>query len=414
MRGSPRLRSLMLVAALSWMVIVNSIVIFKNQYRIAHGYGDFASLYTAGTQVLRGQGDDLYNPSAQWKVQQEFASGVTIRQGPLPYVRPPFEALLFSRLAAWPYPTALLRWTILKLVLLLAVPFIVVRRRSWKAVIPLWAVGILAIGTFPEYMDLLMGQDAALFTCLFAVSYWLLDTHRDALAGLMLGLALFKFQLVIPFVLVLLIAGRIRLLIGFATAAAAVIATSIGVSGWDSFYQYPRYLLALNRIAGAGMIWPENQMNLRGLLTFFTGSKPYPGPIHWLLAPIALAAIIFAGLQWRKADDRLLPEAFGLALIVTIVTSYYAYDYDLLLLMVPLVAFCARTDYSHVDNLTRNLEHAGMLLLLLTPAYWFARDNLNAECLMVLPLIAVGIALVRRLKIASKPPSQPALADGRA
>ena len=56
--------------------------------------------------------------------------------------------------------------------------------------------------------------------------------------------------------------------------------------GWKSFLQYPAYLLALNRGKGAGMIWAEQQINLRGLLTLFVGRSPYPGHIHWLLAPV--------------------------------------------------------------------------------------------------------------------------------
>jgi len=194
MPGTSKLRILFLAAALGWMAIANAVMLWNTRFQIQHGYGDFASFYTAGTQVRRGLGTDLYNHAAQWRVQQEFAAGVTIRQIPLPYIRPPFEALLFSLFAAWPYPTALLLWTILKLALLIAIPFIVLRGRPWNEPIPLWAVGFLTLGTFPEFMDLLMGQDAPLVAFLFEISYWQLDSHRDALAGFILGLALFKFS----------------------------------------------------------------------------------------------------------------------------------------------------------------------------------------------------------------------------
>ena len=97
-----------------------------------------------------------------------------------------------------------------------------------------------------------------------------------------------------------------------------------------------------------------------------------------------------------------MAEGFGLALIVAITTSYYAYDYDLLLLIVPLLAMRARPADAHpADRLTRYLEAAGLLALLLTPVYWFARVRLQAECLMTLPLLALGIALARRLSQAA-------------
>jgi hypothetical protein len=101
-----------------------------------------------------------------------------------------------------------------------------------------------------------------------------------------------------------------------------------------------------------------------------------------------------------------LAEGFGLATIVAIVTSYYANDYDLLLLIVPLLAMSARLDDApkldapNPDWVTRYLEATGLLLLLLTPVYWFARVKLQAESLMTLPLLAVGVALARRLSYA--------------
>src|ERR1017187_3435149 len=91
---------------------------------------------------------------------------------------------------------------------------------------PRWATGLLLLGTFPEFMDLLMGQDAPLLAFLFAISFWQLATDRDVGAGVILGLALFKFQLVIPFVVMLWIAGRKKVLPGFALSAFAVLVIS--------------------------------------------------------------------------------------------------------------------------------------------------------------------------------------------
>ena len=390
-------RSWLVAAALLGMAIGNGLVLWKSRVQMGQGYGDFANFYTAGTLVRKGLGAELYNSTAQWKVQQEFASEVKMRRGPLRYTRPPFEAIFFSVFATWPYATALLLWTGLKLALLSALPFVVVRGRFWKERFPRWATVLLVLGTFPAFMDLLMGQDAVLLAFLFAICFWQLETGRDMGAGLTLGLALFKFQLAIPFFVALWIAGRKRVLPGFATSATAVLAISAALVGWRELLKYPGYLLALNQAMGVG-IAPENQMTLRGLLTLFVGRLPYPGRIHWALAPVALGAIVYTGLIWRKAGDRFLAEGFGLAALVAIVTSYYAYDYDLLFLIVPLLAMRSRPDDApKADRVTRYLEATGLLLLLLAPVYWFARVQLKAECLMTLPLLALGVALARRL-----------------
>jgi hypothetical protein len=332
----------------------------------------------------------------------------------LRYLRPPFEALLFSVFATWPYAIALLLWTGFKLALLSAIPFVVVRGGFWKERFPRWAMIALVLGTFPEFMDLLMGQDAALLAFLFAISFWQLATDRDRGAGLTLGLALFKFQLVIPFVVMLWIGGRKRIWPGFATSAVAVLAISAVIVGWKGLLKYPGYLLALNQATGVGIV-PESQINLRGLFTLIVGRLSSPESIYWVLAPVALGAILYTGLIWRKARGRSssLAEGFGLATIVALVTSYYTNDYDLLLLIVPLLAMGARPDDTAkpdrvtrcisrylTRDLTRYLEATGLLLLLLTPVYWFARVELQAECLMTLPLLAVGIGLARRLRYA--------------
>jgi len=382
------------------MAVSNGVMLWNTRVRIRQGYGDFAPFYTAGTMVRRGLGTELYNPAAQWKVQREFASEVKIRQGPLPYLRPPFEALLFSLFARWPYVTALLLWTTIKLALLAAIPFIVVRGRIWREGFPLWMTGILVLGTYPAFLDMLMGQDAVLLAFLFAVCFWQLETGRDAGAGVSLGLALIKFQLALPFFLILWISGRKRVLAGFVTSTSIVGAISAAVVGWRGLLKYPGYLLALNRSVGVG-IAPETHINLRGLLIFFVGRLPYPGPIYWMLAPVAVGAIVYTGLIWRKAGQRFLAEGFGLAAVAVIVTSYYACAYDLLLLIVPLLAMRTRPDDApKADRVSRYLEVTGLLLVLLTPAYWFVRLQFQAESLMALPLLALGVALARRLSAA--------------
>src|SRR5260370_20818378 len=171
MPGTPRLRSWLLATALVWMAITNGAILWNTRVEVRKGYSDFASFYTAGTLVRRGRGAELYNHKTQWNVQQEFASEVKIRQGPLPYIRPPFEALFFSVFAAWPYVTALFIWTCLKLALLAASPFVVVRRRSWQAQTPLLAVALLTLVTFAGFMEMLIGHYAPLLVFLFRISY---------------------------------------------------------------------------------------------------------------------------------------------------------------------------------------------------------------------------------------------------
>ena len=101
----PRYR--LVVIFLVAMAIVHGIEFWQQRTKIFAGYGDFSSLYTAGLLVRQGEGNLLYDRSEQWKWQQKFAPNVDIRQGPMPFIRPPFEALIFLPLTYFPYPTAL-------------------------------------------------------------------------------------------------------------------------------------------------------------------------------------------------------------------------------------------------------------------------------------------------------------------
>ena len=394
-----RLSQWLAITALIAMAFGNLLVLWNTRVRMREGYGDFSSFYAAGVLVRRGLGHELYNPAAVWKVQQEFAAGVNIRQGPLPYIRPPFEALLFALFAAWPYSKALLLWTGFKLLLLAIIPFFVIGGRPHPRVLPALAVGPLLLGTFPEFMDLLMGQDATFLLLLFAISFRLLAAKKNMVAGFTLGLALFKFQLVFPFVVMVWIAGNRKVLRGFVISGFGVVLISVLIVGWRGLFDYPAYLLELNRSVTAGMITPHYQVNLRGLLTLVVGRSAYPGFIHLALIPSAIVGCVCAGLIWRRAEGSLLAEGYGLALVVAIVTSYYAYDYDMLLLAVPIMAIFARGEIWRERNaVLRYIENAGLVLILIAPLYWFLRERLEAECLMAIPLTAVGIGFARRLR----------------
>ena len=383
--------------ALLCMAIGNAIVLWKSRIEMGQGYGDFANFYTAGTLIRRGLARELYDTNAQWKVQQEFASEVKIRRSPMRYIRPPYEALLFAVFAEWPYPRAVFLWTLFKLVFYAALPFVVVHGRDWREGFPLWVTVLMILGTFPAFMDLLMGQDAVLLAFLFAVCFWQLDTGKDVGAGVTLGLALFKFQLVIPFVVILWMAGRRRMLRGFSVSAVIVVIISAAIVGWKGMIDYPRQLLALNETRGVG-IFPQVHITLRGLLSTLMHRIPSRG-LDLLLMLVELGAIVFVGTMWRRAGQRYFAVGFALAAVTTIATNAYAADYDLLILIVPLLGMLTHSvGGENPDKITRLLETVALALLLLTPIYWFTRVRLDAECLMVIPLLVIGVALTRRLQ----------------
>ncbi len=152
--------------------------------------------------------------------------------------------------------------------------------------------------------------------------------------------------------------------------------------------------------------------NLRGLLTSFLGCAPYPGPIHWLLLPVAVAAIVLTARIWR----RLMNTGFSgfalgycMALPVAILTSYYAYSYDMALLVVPLLLLgdgfldLHTMDRAELPPFSRRMIAVGLLLLIFTPLYWALILRLDSPYLLVVPMfmLAIGIGSMIRQPLPS-------------
>lgn len=409
-----RARHRFIAAFLLGMAVANGITFWQERGRILAGYGDFSALYTGGSLARQGQGRALYDLRRQWSFQQENFPTVDIRRGPMPYIRPPFEALVFLPLTFFRYPVALALWSLTKVILLwLAIRWLP-RPGPFGSVYPPWFEAVLCLGFFPVFLDLFQGQDAILLLLMVAATLNRLQLEKNVVAGLVLALGLFKFLLVVPIAIMVALGGRPRILAGFLPGAAILVAVSCVVSGVSVLSAYPLYLLSLNRASGVGVVTAQSMPNLRGVLSAFLGRAPYPGAIHWLLLPAAVAAIVLTARLWRATinrDFRGLAFGYCLALLVAILTSYYAYTYDMTLLLVPLLLlggeFIDQPNLAPVprNTVARNMMACGWLLLICTPLYWALILRVERPYLLALPMfiLALGIAGVMQGELAATP-----------
>jgi hypothetical protein len=405
MSGKLRSRYRFVAAFLLGMAVVHGIEFWKERAKIQAGYGDFSAFYTAGSLVRQGQGRFLYDLGRQWRMQQEFAPNVDIRKGPMPFIRPPFEALAFLPLTYFSYPVALAIWSLAKLVLLWIALSVLPRPSPFTRVYPRWLEFLLCLGFFPVFLDLFQGQDAILLLLIVTWALNRLQCRKDVAAGAILALGLFKFHLLVPIAIMLWFAGRARILAGLLPGAAALVAVSWVIVGPRVLLAYPAYLLNLNQTASVGFVTAESMPNLRGLLSAFVGRSPYPGPIHWLLLPAAVVGIVVVARVWRpvvSTNYTGLALGYCLALLVAILTSYYARSYDMTLLVVPLLLLGGKfldapgLKEPKVPATPRFMIAAGLLLLVCTPLYWALIIGLDCPYLLVVPMfiLAAGVAMV--------------------
>jgi len=387
----PRLRSLLLLA-LAGMVGMHAWVFFTLRQQVRQGYPDFTAFYAAGKLVRRGQGPQLYNMESQARVQQEFASGVKIRNGPLPFTHPPFEAALFAPLALLSYSSAYWLWNAASLLAL--VGFLLLLRphtrqlRAWSEAVPFLA----GLAFFPVFVCLLQGQDSLLLLLLFGLAFVAMKGGHDFLAGICLGLALFRFQLVLPVVAVLFLRRRWKLVAGFALTAVALAAVSAAVVGWGQVLNYPQELLRISHAQGAAAMNPRVMPNLRGAVSSLAGDGNFA---HVLIALISLALVGLAAERW-KADPQQPGFALGFALTLTVavMVSYHMMAHDLSVLLIPLLLAAEWLLRQSGRGIPRRLVTAAIGLLFLSPIYfllWFRYQRFSL-LFWVVALLAAGLS----------------------
>lgn len=397
------------------MIVAHGAIFWNLHRAIFAGYGDFAAFYTAGKLVQHHQGSELYNRSAQWRVQQEFAADVGNRQGPLAYVHPPFEALFFALLAYLKYPMAWVVWTGLKLCVLFAIPFLLnLCSASFPAISPA-KQALFSLATFPAAIDLLQGQDEIFLLLFFSLALIYLIKGGKFQAGLCLALALIKFQLVIPIVLIFLLRRQWRVVAGFASGAAVLLLISVALMGWNVLSSYPRYLLDIDQSSSLGVSIPSEMPNLRGL------TAPLADRIHgarsspWYLGSyilFTLAGVAIAAHYWPTGEPDLRRDlaGFSMALAITVVTAYYSYGYDLILLFIPLAL--EPTLFSGISPASwpRKAFLVATVLLLFTPLLWLLMNlrQFGWMALVVL-LFSVSLAGVIGVSKLTGPPLTPEL-----
>ncbi len=236
-----------------------------------------------------------------------------------PYVaRPAVFALLYRPLALFPYWTAFGIWAGLCLCAYFAATIILIRRLRLPAyLIPAYA------GFFPAIVGLISGQDACVVLLVLVSAWVLLDQQRDWLAGALIALCLYKYNLVLLIPLLLVIKRRFRALTSFGIGAIILTTASVALA---SPREYINLLIADPKLYSYFRV---------GLVGFSRAiGQPWCYPV---LAVIALAVCC-----WLM---RRLPmtEAFSTAIVGMLLISPHIAFYDSTLLTLPIAVVFARS-----------------------------------------------------------------------
>jgi len=279
---------------------------------------DFVAVWTAASLALGGHPAAGYD-QALLHAAEQTTIGAPV--GLITWHYPPSFLMLVLPLALLPYPAAAALWV--------ASTFAAFARLLQR-VAPHPLTGLAAL-IFPATAQcLISGQNGAFSAALIAGGLLSLES-RPVLAGLCWGLLSYKPQVAAAAFAALVFGRHWRVLgVAFAVAAALAVA-SLAVLGTEPWLGFLRGLGEVRALLEAGRV-PWDRM-----ATAFASARLAGFGVaasYGLQIAVALAALgILAQLWWRRAPLALA----GSALVLSIpLTTPYAYDYDLVMLLLPL------------------------------------------------------------------------------
>jgi hypothetical protein len=291
---------------------------------------DFGARYASGLMLREGYGPQLYNLEEQTRVQRELFDRAT----PLPEDHPPFEILLYEPLSRLTFLQAYFVWGLFNVAIWMASVYLL------RASVPVPRQNLrfllLCFTFFPLWLTLHGGQTSMLMLLSYSLALFHLKRRRAFATGASLGLGLFKFHLVLPFVLICALRGKWRLIAGFVAVAAVLAGISALVVGPGGLAQYAALLVYIARHPGDPSFSPIpvwDMPTLRGFLTAIWGGALRPEWISALTTPMTLGLLVFTAWRWRKVDRRRDERGqdlmFAAALVVTLLTSFHLFANDL-------------------------------------------------------------------------------------
>jgi Glycosyltransferase family 87 len=356
------------------------------------GGGDLRLLYTGAYMVRTGHGGLLYDFSAQKAFQDAL---VSVRAIPVPFTHPPYESLIFLPFSYLAYRAAFLAWLATNL-LFLALTFFFLRRHLVK-VGALWnwlPIGLFA-GFIPLSVTLLQGQDSILLLLLLTMAFRFKIADCELLAGLIVGLGVFRFQITLPIAILFLLWRRWRFSTGFGLSSFACFLCSLWIAGINGIRDYWGLLRGMSSSLDQQReivygLPPGFMGNLRGLI--YTVAQPFHTSslaIHSVVIVASIAILVTVAYFGAKRD---LGDQFLIAIIAASLTSYHFLSHDMSILLLPIIVL-----------LSRHLSDERWLLVLTTVFTAPALDMIYRPW-MFLAVFAIG-ALLGKLLLRGEPRS---------
>ena len=281
------------------------------------GY-DFITFYAASDLARMGDPAGAFD---YYKIYAREVAAVPSNTSIFLWHYPPPFNLVIAPLAFFPYPVALAGW----LAVTLGLYLLLVRRISDHR------YALLIALAFPAtFINLMHGQNGFLNAALLGGGLLLLD-KRPWLAGVLIGLMVYKphFGVLLP--LLLAVQGRWKTFASASVTALAVCAiayVAYGPEPWLAFFaNFDRVSIILER---GHLPWSK----IPSVFVMFASLGAPMKAAYAAHAAVAVGLALATLIAWRGPGPQSLKVALAIPAILAV--SPYCFDYDLVLLALPI------------------------------------------------------------------------------
>ena len=282
---------------------------------------DFASFWTAARLAFEGA------PASAWSVETHYAAQRAAFGPDAPYAAffyPPPYLLVCLPLALAPYGSALCVW-------------LAATGAAWLHMARAWVrgtgakqLGWTALLSFPAVLvNAGHGQNGFLTAALFGLGA-LLHQRRPWLAGALFGCLVIKPHLAVLVPIFLIVTGNWRAFLSAAVTAMGLCLVAFAAFGPDAWHAF----FAASSLARATL--DQGLVDYGKMQSLFAAARMMGASAATAWFAQIFSAIICLVCLWRIR--RATPEATGASLVcATLLTTPFLLDYDLTILIVPLV-----------------------------------------------------------------------------
>ena len=293
-----------------------------------------------------GHGQDLYDVDRQAQVQKQLLAetGRNMNGVANKFFYPAAFGWVFLPLTSLPLLSAYVIWSFLGIGFLIASIYLL-RRGAAGPMPAVWVLVLAGLSFFPILECLLQGQSSLFFLFLLACFYVLHRRGMGFLAGLILGAAFLKPQLLLILFLMLLLQRRWRVVAG--------CLVSVLLLGWISVLtigptQVSGYIASAPQLLEAPDIKTERMPNLRGTLLRLDSWLGLGIPTRitlWASILLSIACLLGFVPGWlfrRGRPDSVLPLMIAQSVLLGMLLTPHLFAYDLALGVVPFLILFAK------------------------------------------------------------------------